>query len=314
MSSYKIIGGDGQEYGPVTTDQLQQWIAEGRINGQTLIQIEGAEEWQAAGTVPELAGLLGGAGGAIPAAAGPQPAAAEEILARDYLVQTGAWIGAGWELVKARFWLLVGATLVILLIQGAAESIPYAGSIAGIIITGPLYGGLYWLNLRLIRGEPAEFSDAFAGFNRAFAQLMLVNIVISLIIVACLVPGAAGIAGGIFLMDEVSGEVGTAVIVVGSVFALVGVVAVTYLTVCWLFAIPLVVDRQMDFWGAMKLSRAQVSKHWWGMFGYTIVVGLVVMLGILLCCIGILVTIPIAVAATMYAYEDIFGGHPATSA
>ena len=115
-------------------------------------------------------------------------------------------------------------------------------------------------------------------------------------------------------MDEVSGEVGTAVIVVGSVFALVGVVAVTYLTVCWLFAIPLVVDRQMDFWGAMKLSRAQVRKHWWGMFGYTIVAGLVVMLGILLCCIGVLVTIPIAVAATMYAYEDIFGGHPATSA
>jgi hypothetical protein len=28
---YKIIGQDGKEYGPVTAEQLRQWIAEGRV-------------------------------------------------------------------------------------------------------------------------------------------------------------------------------------------------------------------------------------------------------------------------------------------
>ena len=29
---YKIIGADKKEYGPITADQLRQWLAEGRVN------------------------------------------------------------------------------------------------------------------------------------------------------------------------------------------------------------------------------------------------------------------------------------------
>ncbi len=224
--------------------------------------------------------------------------------------------------------MLVGATLVILLIQIAAESVPLIGGLVGLVVTGPLYGGLYWLNLRLVRGEPAEFSDAFAGFNRAFVQLMLVNIIISLIIMAILVPGAVGVLGGLALMG-VFGELadivpnlslpplltplGYVFFAIGCLMAVAGVLATIYLTVCWWFGIPLVVDRQMDFWAAMKLSRAQIRKHWWGMFGFGFICCLVFGLGILLCGIGILVTIPIVVAASMYAYEDLFGRSSATS-
>ena len=51
---YRIIGADGREYGPVTTDQFRQWIAEGRVNAETKVLVEGATTWQPAGTVPEL--------------------------------------------------------------------------------------------------------------------------------------------------------------------------------------------------------------------------------------------------------------------
>ena len=34
---YKIRGGDGKEYGPVSADTLKQWVSEGRANAQTLI-------------------------------------------------------------------------------------------------------------------------------------------------------------------------------------------------------------------------------------------------------------------------------------
>jgi hypothetical protein len=55
---YKIIGADQKEYGPVTIDQIRQWITEGRANGQTLVQAEGSAEWKPLASFPELSALL----------------------------------------------------------------------------------------------------------------------------------------------------------------------------------------------------------------------------------------------------------------
>ena len=52
---YKIIGTDGQQYGPVSVDQLRRWIAENRASAQTLVQAEGAQEWKPLGSIPEFA-------------------------------------------------------------------------------------------------------------------------------------------------------------------------------------------------------------------------------------------------------------------
>src|ERR1044071_2194656 len=52
---YKIIGADQKEYGPVTADQLRQWIAEGRVNAQTLLQAEGQTDWRPLSSYPEFA-------------------------------------------------------------------------------------------------------------------------------------------------------------------------------------------------------------------------------------------------------------------
>ncbi len=55
---YKIIGADGQPYGPVNAEQIRQWTAENRVNAQTLVQTEGATEWKPLGSIPELAAGL----------------------------------------------------------------------------------------------------------------------------------------------------------------------------------------------------------------------------------------------------------------
>lgn len=52
---FKIIGGDGRQYGPVTDAELRQWIADGRANGQTLVQPEGATDWKPLSGLPEFA-------------------------------------------------------------------------------------------------------------------------------------------------------------------------------------------------------------------------------------------------------------------
>jgi len=267
---YKIIGADGKEYGPITSEQMRQWIAESRANAQTRVQVEGSTEWTTLGTIGEFAGAFGTAPmGAFP----PQvpvtidaEGLAAEILARDYHVDIGGCIGRSWQLVKANFWLLVGASFVASIIAG----IPYLG----IVLAGPMMGGLYLLYLSRLRGQPAGFETAFKGFSLAFLQLMLVSIVSTVLtglgLVLCILPGV-------------------------------------YLAVSWMFALALVIDKRMEFWAAMELSRKVVTKHWWAVFGLALVAGLVGALGLIACVIGIFITLPIAFGAIAYAYEDIFG-------
>lgn len=52
---FKILGVDGRHYGPVTPDQVRQWLAENRANGQTLAQADGSTEWKPLYTIPEFA-------------------------------------------------------------------------------------------------------------------------------------------------------------------------------------------------------------------------------------------------------------------
>ncbi len=52
---YKIIGADQQQYGPVTGDQIRQWLNEGRLNAQSMLQAEGTTEWRPLASFPEFA-------------------------------------------------------------------------------------------------------------------------------------------------------------------------------------------------------------------------------------------------------------------
>lgn len=51
---YKIIGADGKEYGPVSTEQLRQWAQQGRVNLQTRACLEGTTEWKSLSDFPEI--------------------------------------------------------------------------------------------------------------------------------------------------------------------------------------------------------------------------------------------------------------------
>jgi hypothetical protein len=55
---YKMIGADQKEYGPVSADQLRQWLTEGRVNGQTKVQAADATEWKMMADLPEFAVLF----------------------------------------------------------------------------------------------------------------------------------------------------------------------------------------------------------------------------------------------------------------
>jgi len=51
---YKIIGADGKEYGPVSSEQLRDWIQQGRVNLQTQARMEGGTDWKPLSGFPEF--------------------------------------------------------------------------------------------------------------------------------------------------------------------------------------------------------------------------------------------------------------------
>lgn len=70
---YRIIGADGQQYGPVSSDTLRRWIAEGRANGQTLARTDDTAGWKPLSAFAEFADLA-----APPPLTSPPPTFAAE--------------------------------------------------------------------------------------------------------------------------------------------------------------------------------------------------------------------------------------------
>src|SRR3989442_12229099 len=64
---YKVQGTDGRQYGPVSAEILRDWITQGRVNAQTMIQAEGSTDWRPVAQFPEFAPALGAPRPPVPA-------------------------------------------------------------------------------------------------------------------------------------------------------------------------------------------------------------------------------------------------------
>jgi hypothetical protein len=337
---YKIIGADQKEYGPITADQIRQWIAEGRVNGQTHACLEGTQEWKPLSMFPEFGFTGGPAAGSSPVADPGAPVTAQEILARDYSLDIGSCVKRGWECFKNNFGLLFGASILLLVLGAVAggvaqvvlagvgvSNLPYSTRqyltpiyvIMTSLVVGPASGGLYRIYLAVIRGKPVNPGDIFTGFTSGFQDLFLGKLVTGLLMSVCMIPYVIASSSK---MDPIMArleqhspsdnpqEMVTQMI---SAFTsslpafLLCMIPITYLSVNRVFTLALIGDKQMGFWTAMKTSWKMVHKHWFQVFGLVVVIGLLNLAGFLVCCFGFLVTFPIGVAALMYAYEDIFG-------
>jgi hypothetical protein len=115
------------------------------------------------------------------------------------------------------------------------------------LLAGPLMGGLYLYYLRRIRGAAASVETVFSGFSQRFLHLFL----------GSFVTVGADVAG---LSDALFFPAST-------------------LFVLWIFTIPLIMDKRLEFWPAMQLGRRMVSKHFWQILGFSVVLALLCFAG-----------------------------------
>src|SRR3990172_6183329 len=108
MPTYKVIGGDQKPYGPVTDADLRQWIAEGRLNGQSLAQAEDSAEWKPLAAFPEFADALYVKPVGVPPAATPKEWT-NQILAREPELHLGECLSGGLSFLTANAGFALGA-------------------------------------------------------------------------------------------------------------------------------------------------------------------------------------------------------------
>jgi hypothetical protein len=340
MANYTIIGGDGKQYGPITGDDLRKWISEGRLNAQSLAKADSDAEFRPLATFPELSDAF------APQAAAPDSppslAISADWLERDYELDIGDCFSCGWKLFKENMGTLFGAFIVAILLAAVGVSIINAVLMvlapkivltspilrqffnialqAGVaVVMGPLFGGLYYIFIQKMRGLPADVGDIFIGFKKLFSQLFLGNFAVGFFVGLCMIPYNLTQAAKVEPLLEQMRHASTPADMQGilpelwaAIFStlpvlLVCMIPATYLGVNWMFTLPLIIDKQLKFWPAMKASWKKAHQHWWLLLGFVVVVGLLNLAGFCACCIGLLFTIPIGTAALMFAYETIFG-------
>ncbi len=150
------------------------------------------------------------------------------------------------------------------------------GSMVPFVIQGPLTAGFFIYCMKRTLNRRAEFGDLFTGFN-FFIPALVASLVIAVLVgigtLLCIIPGIVAAAACKF----------------------------TYL---------FIVDKRMDFWQAIQASHAVVKNDYFGFTMFLVAMTLVNVLGFLCCIVGLLVTIPISVAAITVAYRDVVGFDP----
>lgn len=193
----------------------------------------------------------------------------EQLIQQGYETDAGSYIRRGWEIFQDNMGMFIAYTVLMILISGFAAIIPFGS----LLVSGPLTAGFYIVANKISKGEAYEFGTFFKGFDY-FVPLLLYSLIagifVALGLVALIVPGI-------------------------------------FLAVAYTFAPLFIVFGKMEFWDGMEFSRKLVTRNWWNIFGFILLLFLINLAGALAFLVGLLFTIPLTSCAIYAAFEDIIG-------
>jgi len=208
--------------------------------------------------------------------------------------EVGPVLNRSWELFKDNLGVILGATIVVALINGlfsgvnqglqsaiaGADSglaastlglVSFAVGILGWVVQTYLSLGFIRLFLRTVRQEGPEIGDLFTG-----GRWLVPGIIASLLV-------GAGVGLGMLLL-----------IVPGVILAL-----------GWMFAQLLIVDKDMGPIEAMKTSWRMTQGEKGGLFLWALVAFGLIIVGFLACGLGVFVAAPVVGLGTTLIYLDL---------
>lgn len=300
---YSIIGGDDKTYGPVPPAEIERWIREGRADARTKVRRDGETEWRELGSLEEF----------FPKGPVSPPRLERESGPRSFSIQANLrirpCIRTAWQAYRRDPWRITGVVVLTLGAQFLMNNIPLAGLILAFLLNGPILGGLYSFCRHSLHGTALGAGEVTATIRERFLPCFLVTTVSNLFafgpFLLGLIPAAALAAGAEGLdWTKLAERPGLAVAMALPLFG--GFLAMIYLLVLWSLAVPLAACSSMDFWEALKTSWQGVRANLPRYFGLLLVLAFLNLLGLACLVVGLFVTIPLTLLATMAAYDHIF--------
>ena len=196
-------------------------------------------------------------------------------------VRLGAWLSQAWD--------LVGADLPTFSL--AAFIVTSLTLLSLCTLALPLLAGMCIMFLEKRQGNRPTLGHLWEGFYRFPAAIVIWIIYLG--------------AGLPFLL------LNSYLYAHGHSWGALGV-AVEFLGHCLIatplfFCIPLIADRDVSAREAVRLSWAKVRPHLGGILAAVFVYTLVLVFGLIACGVGVILTLPLVVAAQMLAYCDLYG-------
>lgn len=206
----------------------------------------------------------------------------------------------GWELIKDRYWLFFGITIVGMLIAGI---VPFG------IIMGAMYCGIYYCLLRKMDGKPFEFGDMFKGFNYFLPSLIATLIFIIPVLIFTVVMWGSMMAVMVGMTDR-RGRIDESAIIAlyGTIFieGIIFAIVISCIHAFIIFTYPLIIDRNLSGGAAFKLSARAAWANIGGVIGLILTEFAMGFIGYLLCAVGVYFVLPIMFAGVAVAYRRVF--------
>jgi hypothetical protein len=212
-------------------------------------------------------------------------------------------IGVGWRLIKEQYWLFLGITFV-----GT-----FVGSLAPMgILLGPAMCGIYLCLLRRWQGQLISFDMLFEGFN-CFVQSLIATLIMVVPMMVLMVPLYVGLVIGMMLTAPHQAQgappdpsVPLALLAILGLF-FVGILLISFVIgILFCFTYPLIVDRKLSGWEAVKMSFRAAFGNLGGLIGLALLNWLLTFAGLLCCYVGAIFVMPLTFAALCVAYRQVF--------
>ncbi|MBK9215839.1 MAG: hypothetical protein IPM59_09610 [Chloracidobacterium sp.] len=205
-----------------------------------------------------------------------------------------------WERIKPDYWMLFAISIVGALI----------GGISMYVLIGAMICGIFHSYLKVLDGEgKPSIDDLWVGFKFFWPSLLVTALIVIPIVVYILalfvtmyLPLIMKAAGGSRVSDE---EMIGSVLMVLAVDIVIALVMVTIHSLL-IFSYPLIVDRGLSSWDAIKLSARATLKNVSGVGGLIVVNFCIAIAGYLAFCIGLYLAIPLMTATNIVAYRRVF--------
>lgn len=197
----------------------------------------------------------------------------DRLIDNGYYFNFKNYLYSALELLKKNLINFTAYSATIILLAIVLSPLKAVGSIIFLLAIGPFLAGFYLTIRKINLGQVAKLSDFYQGFlnpSQPMFAYALVNLIVLMGSFLFLIPGI-------------------------------------YFAVAFSFVLPFVVFKKMNVLTALETSRQLITKQWFEVFIFVLILGFLNVIGLLLWGLGLLISLPFSVIAIYFAYKDIIG-------